>query len=481
MRPIDDLLRFIKDQSHIQVEMVDLRFTDLFGAWHHVTIPVQRLSERVLARGVPFDGSSIPGFKSVHAGDMVLIPDPATALLDPFCRHGTVGLICSVAEAGTLQPFANDPRTVVNRAEALLRKENIAEHSLWGPEFEFYIYNKIVYQNEINMSYYRIDSEEADWNTGAQEGQNLGGKIPRKGGYHAMPPLDSLYEVRAQMAKRIEEAGIPVRYHHHEVGGPGQSEIEINLLPLNRAADACMLVKYITKMVARSADKTVTYMPKPLYNEAGSGMHFHQLLVGGGKSLFYRAGEYACLSELGRRYVGGLLKHGRALLALTNPSTNSFKRLVPGFEAPVNLCYGLANRSAAVRIPKYVDNDQEMRVEFRPPDGTCNPYLAMSAQLLAGIDGILSGCDAAQAKECFGPYDCSLYDLAESEREKIGHVPTSLKESLLALQADHEFLLRGGVFTREMIQIWCDTKMRRDYDEVRNRPHPYEMSLYFDC
>jgi glutamine synthetase len=475
MNTLDELIRLAHEKN---AQMVDLRFVDLFGAWHHVTLPVGRLDVQLLASGVPFDGSSIPGFKSVQGGDLVLLPDVSTALTDPFWDQRTLGVLCSVAEADTLAPFANDPRTVAQRAERLLRELGIAEKSLWGPEFEFYIFDKVVYQNDINMATYRIDSEEADWNSGAEEGQNLGGKIPRKGGYHAMPPLDNLYNLRAEMARQIEEAGIPVRYHHHEVGGPGQSEIEINLLPLERAADATMLIKYITKMVAREAGKTVTYMPKPLYNEAGSGMHFHQLLSRAGKSLFYERGRYASLSELGMRYVGGILRHGRALLALTNPSTNSYKRLVPGFEAPVSLCFGLANRSAAIRIPKYSQNDRESRIEFRPPDGTCNVYLALAAQLMAGIDGIVSGFDAE--REGFGPYDSDIYSLPLAERDRIGKMPTSLKEALLALEADHAFLLRGGVFTEEMIKTWIDTKMKREYDEVRNRPHPFEMSLYFD-
>lgn len=476
MNTIDDLNRFIREKD---VKMIDLRFVDLFGAWHHLTVPAARFDEKMLQRGVPFDGSSIPGFKRVQGGDLVLIPDLATVLIDPFWDQCTVGVICSVAEADTIVPYANDPRTVAQRAEELLRSEKIADQSLWGPEFEFYIFDKIVYQNDINMAYHRIDSLEADWNSGAEEGQNLGGKIPRKGGYHAMPPLDNLYNLRAEMARQIEESGIPVRYHHHEVGGPGQSEIEINLLPLERAADATMLIKYLTKMVARDAGKTVTYMPKPLYNEAGSGMHFHQLLIRDGKSLFYEKGQYAGLSKLARQYIGGILRHGRAILALTNPSTNSFKRLIPGFEAPVSLCYGLANRSAAIRIPKYVDNEIEKRVEFRPPDGTCNVYLAIAVQLMAGIDGILNDIDAE--REGYGPVDCNIFDLPPLERDRIGRMPTSLKESLLALQDDHEFLLRGGVFSKEMIHTFMDIKMRRDYDEVRNRPHPYEMSLYFDC
>lgn len=474
MKTKQELIALVKEQA---IRMIDLRFVDLFGSWHHVTIPAANLSHDVFERGVPFDGSSIPGFKKVQGGDLVLIPDPKTALIDLFWEQKTMGIICSIAEADSLQPFANDPRTVAHRAEAFLRSCGLADHSLWGPEFEFYIFDKVTYQNDINFARYLIDSEEADWNTGAEEGRNLGGKIPRKGGYHAMPPLDRLYNLRAEMTEKIEEAGIPVRYHHHEVGGPGQSEIEINLLPLEQAADATMLIKYITRMVARRHGKTVTYMPKPLFNEAGSGMHFHQLLVKQGKSVFYNKGTYAGLSPIARQYIAGLLKHGRALLALTNPSTNSFKRLVPGFEAPVSLCYGLANRSAAVRIPKYVDSDTEKRIEFRPPDGTCNVYLAMAAQLMAGLDGVLSHLDPD--REPYGPYDVNIFELPEAERKRIGTMPTSLKEALGALENDHEFLLRNQVFPKGMLETWINTKLA-EYDEVRNRPHPYEMCLYFD-
>jgi glutamine synthetase len=477
MHTLEAFLEFARDETaHPRVEMVDLRFADVSGAWHHVTIPLDRFDEQVLTRGVPFDGSSL-GFKTVSSGDMALLPDLATALYDPFGGQGTIGIICNVVEADTSERFANDPRWVAERAEKLLAEEGIADGSLWGPEFEFYIFDKIVYVNDINVSYYRIDSEEADWNTGAEEGRNLGGKIPHHAGYHAMPPLDRHYGVRNEMAMRIGQAGIPVRYHHHEVGGPGQSEIEIGLLPLLKAADATLLIKYLTKMVAREANKTVTYMPKPLFNEAGSGMHFHQLLVRGDKSLFWAEGEYANLSKLARHYIGGLLVHGRALLAFTNPSTNSYKRLVPGFEAPVSLSYGLANRSATVRIPKYVANDREQRIEFRPPDGTCNPYLAMAAQLMAGIDGIVNGFDAAELG--YGPYDVNIYELPPEEQAKIKTIPTSLKEAMLALREDHAFLLRGGVFTEELIEVWVAAKMKR-YEEVRNRPHPYEMTLYFD-
>ena len=460
------------------IQMIDLRFVDLFGVWHHVTVPAGRMTEGLLAKGVGFDGSSIPGFARVEGGDLVAIPDISTALPDPFWDQPTLGMICSIAEADTREPFPNDPRTVAARAEALLRAEGIADKSMWGPEFEFYIFDKVTYQNEINSASYQISSSEADWPTTFEEGHHMGGKIPRKGGYHAMPPLDKLFNLRAEMCRLIESAGIAVKYHHHEVGGPGQSEIEVELMPMEKAADAVMLVKYITRMVARDAGRAVTYMPKPLYNEAGSGMHFHQLLVRDGKSLFYDKDGHGGLSKMARQYIGGVLKHGPALLALTNPSTNSFKRLVPGFEAPVTLCYGIANRSAAVRVPKYVNNDVEQRMEFRPPDGTCNAYLALSAQLMAGIDGILNDHDADELG--YGPVEGNLFDLPREQRDKLGSMPTNLKSALEALGADHDFLLRGGVFTKNMIETWIQTKMTRDYEEVRNRPHPYEMSLYFD-
>lgn len=479
MKTLDDLLKYIGDGDVDRpLDMLDMRFVDMWGSWHHVSLPASQVNSDLLEKGIAFDGSSL-GLKSVSAGDMVLQPDLETLHIDPFFSHGTLGVICNILEADTLKPFANDPRTVVQRAEARLVEHGFAEQSMWGPEFEFYIFDKIIYQSDINIASYRIDSEEADWNSGAEDGRNLGGTIPRKGGYHAMPPFDRLYDLRAEMARRIEGLSIPVRYHHHEVGGPGQSEIEIRMLPMLRAADAVMQIKYITRMVARRGGKTVTYMPKPLYNEAGNGMHFHQTLMRDGRSLFFDPQGPGGLSELGRFYIGGLLKHGRALLALTNPSTNSYKRLIPGFEAPVNLCYGLANRSAAVRIPKYVANPTDMRIEFRPPDGTSNPYLAMAAQLMAGLDGMINRIDPDQLG--MGPINVDLRLLDAAQREQIVAVPTSLREALEALQEDQAFLLRGDVFHKDMLEQWCQVKMERESEAVRNRPHPYEMSLYFDC
>lgn len=462
-----------------KIQMIDLKFSNLLGGWHHLSLPVSQLNEELFNSGEGFDGSSIPGFKQLEAGDLVLIPDPNTAWVDPYWDQKTLGFICDIAEPGTLHKFERDPRYIAKKAECFLQQSGVADESRWGPEFEFYIFNHINYKNDINTASYQIDSEEADWNTTSESNNNVGHKIPRKGGYHAIPPLDVLYNVRAEMVRIIEEAGIPVRYHHHEVGGPGQSEIEIRMHPLTLAGDVAMMVKYIIKMTAKQNNRTVTFMPKPLYNEAGSGMHFHQQLFKNNQPVFFDPKGYAGLSETALHYIGGLLHHGPALLGLTNPSTNSYKRLVPGFEAPVRLFFGLANRSAAIRIPKYATAPNEKRFEFRPPDATCNIYLALAAQLMAGIDGIKKKIDPTQAG--FGPYDVNVYDLPPDQRKKIRQLPTSLKEALDSLKSDHEFLLAGGVFTQDLIDSWIDYKMNYEYNEVRNRPHPYEMSLYFDA
>jgi len=460
------------------IEMIDLKFIDLFGRWHHLSLPKSQLNMDMFERGVPYDGSATPGFKSVESGDMVLLPDVKTAKLDPFWDMPTLSFICSSAEADTLKLYMREPRVIARKAEQYLTKTGIADQSLWSTEFEFYIFDSISYKNDINMATYIIDSNEADWNSGMREGKNLGNKIPTHGGYHAIPPLDDLFDVRAEMVKTVEEGGIPVRYHHHEVGGPGQSEIEILDDTLTNMGDITMWVKYVIKMVARKHNHTVTFMPKPLYNEAGNGMHFHQHLFKKGKPLFYDKKGYAGLSKLALYYIGGLLTHGAALLALTNPSTNSFKRLVPGFEAPVKLFFSLANRSAAIRIPKYAQKPAEKRMEFRPPDNTCNVYLALAAQLLAGIDGIKKKIDPTKAG--FGPIDKNVFTLPEKERDKIASIPTTLKEALDALKEDHQFLLEGGVFTQDILDVWTDYKLNKEYNEVRNRPHPYEMSLYYD-
>jgi glutamine synthetase len=470
-----EIIKFARDKK---IEMIDLKFIDLFGRWHHLSLPKSQLNLDMFRRGVPYDGASTPGFKSVESGDMVLLPDVKTAKLDPFWDMPTMSLICSSAEADTCELYKREPRCIAQKAEEYLVKTGIADRSMWATEFEFYIFDSIAYKNDINMASYIIDSKEADWNSALEEEKNLGHKIPTHGGYHAIPPLDALFDVRAEMVKIVEDGGIKVRYHHHEVGGPGQSEIEILEDTLTNMGDITMWIKYVVKMVARKRGRTVTFMPKPLYNEAGNGMHFHQHMFKGNRPLFYDRNGYAGLSKLALYYIGGLLSHGPALLALTNPSTNSFKRLVPGFEAPVKLFFSLANRSAAIRIPKYAQKPAEKRMEFRPPDNTCNVYLALAAQLMAGIDGIKRKIDPTRAG--FGPVDKNVFVLPQEEKDKIASVPTTLKEALDALRQDHKFLLEGGVFTEDILEVWTDQKLNNEYNEVRNRPHPYEMSLYYD-
>jgi len=474
-KEMQDIFDFVKQEK---IEIVDLKFIDLYGRWHHLTIPISQFKEDIFKKGVAFDGSSIPGYKSLESGDMVLIPDISTKLVDKFWEQRTLSLICTAAEADTLEPFKNDPRNIAIAAEKLLLETGIADVSCWSPEFEFYIFDHITYANDINMAFYRIDSEEADWNTASDEQQNLGHKIPRQGGYHAIPPLDNLYNLRAGMVREIEACQIPVRYHHHEVGGPGQSEIEVGHHPLTRAGDVTMIVKYIIKMMAKEHQKTVTFMPKPLYNEAGSGMHIHMHLFKDNRPVFYDEKGWAGLSQLALHFIGGILKHGPSLLAITNPSTISYKRLVPGFEAPLKTIFGLANRSAAIRIPKYANTPETKRFEFRPPDATCNIYLALSALLLAGIDGAKKKIDPT--KEGFGPYDINIFRLPKEEQDKIRSLPLSLKEALDELKKDHDYLLQGNVFTKELINTWIDHKLYHEFNEVRNRPHPYEMNLYYD-
>ena len=472
---ISDLLKSIKENH---VEMLDLKFVDLFGQWHHLTLPAQKVDEAIFSKGVPFDGSSTPGFKSIESGDMVLLPDIETVMQDPFWEVNTLSVICQAAEADTKAPFHKDPRGVARRAEAFLRETGIADESVWGPELEFYIFDSINYQSDINLAQYHIDSGEADWNTGMALEKNLGHKIPRKGGYHAIPPLDFMFNARTEMVQIMRKSGIQVKYHHHEVGGPGQSEIEILFYPLVQAADAVMWSKYVIKMVAMKRQHTVTFMPKPLYNEAGSGMHFHQKLFKNGVPILYDSSGYAGLSKTALHYIGGVLSHGQSLIAFTNPSTNSFKRLVPGFEAPVNLFFSLANRSAAIRVPKYALEPHEKDFEFRPPDATCNVYLAMSAVLMAGIDGIRREIDPMDAG--FGPYDVNIEKAPPEILNSLKPIPSSLKNAMDALKHDHEYLLEGGVFTKEIIETWIDRKMK-EYYEVRNRPHPYEMNLYYEA
>lgn len=457
-----------------QLRMIDLKFSDLWGRWHHVTIPASQFNASLMRDGVGFDGSSV-GLKSVKSGDMVLLPDLTTAFIDPFFDEPTLSFICSAYEADTKAPFANDPRNVVMRAEEYLRASGIADESIWGPEYEFYVFERVAIENGVNVASYRVDSAEASWN-GATAGH--GHLIPLHGGYHAIPPKDSLHNLRSEICLELERAGVEVKYHHHEVGGPGQCEIETPLVGILRAGDATQLIKYFVRNVAVRRGRTATFMPKPLYGEAGNGMHFHQMLRRAGSNVFYERGAYGCMSEIARHYIGGILHHGAALLAITNPSTNSYRRLVPGFEAPVSAIYSLGNRSAAIRVPKYADQEETARFEFRPPDATCNVYLALAAQLMAGVDGIARRIDPTEGG--FGPIDKNVFALTEEERKTIRSLPTSLSEACDALEKDHDFLLAGGVLDEAMIADYI-RHLRADDAALRERPHPFEIGRYFDA
>jgi glutamine synthetase len=468
---------FQEARRHIEkagVRMVDLKFVDLWGGWHHVTVPASQFDEALYEEGLGFDGSSV-GFKTVSSGDMVLRPDLATGAMDPFYEAATLGFICTILEADTKEPFPHDPRNTADRAEAYLRETGIADHSLWGPEFEFYVFDRVSFENGINTASYRVDSAEAEW---AASNGGRGHVIPLHGGYHAMPPADRLANLRSEISLHAEAMGVGVKYHHHEVGGPGQVELEIALTGPMQAGDNGMIVKYVSKMVADRHGQTATFMPKPLFGEAGSGMHFHQHLFRDAVNLFYDADGYGLLSDTARWYIGGLLLHAPALLGLTNPSTNSYRRLVPGFEAPVRTFFSLANRSAAVRVPKYATTPDTVRIEFRPPDATGNLYLSMAAQLMAGIDGIRRRIDPTE--HGFGPIDQNVFAFSAEEAARIGQLPVSLDEALQALADDQEFLLAGDVFSAELLERWIRTKRERDVQAIRTRPHPYEVKLYFD-
>lgn len=468
---------FEQARTHVQqngYEMIDFKFSDLWGRWHHVTIPSSQFNDQLMRDGVGFDGSSV-GLKSVKAGDMVLLPDLSTAFRDPFWDMPALSFVCSAFEADTKKPFARDPRNIAIRAEEYMRETGIADESRWGPEYEFYIFDEVAFENEVNRASYRVDSAEADWRS--RDGGH-GHVIPRHGGYHAIPPKDQLYNLRAEMTVLLEKMGVEVKYHHHEVGGPGQCEIETPMMGLLRSGDVTQMIKYVTKMTAHRHNQTATFMPKPLYGEAGSGMHFHQHLFKQGRNVFYDANGYGKLSKTALYYIGGMLKHGAALLALTNPSTNSYRRLVPGFEAPVNAFFSLGNRSAAIRVPKYADQPDTARFEFRPPDAASNVYLALAAQLLAGLDGILNQIDPTQ--HGFGPIDQNIFTWTEEQRQQIKPLPSSLYEACKALERDHDFLLAGGAFDEGQIRDWIAHKLNEEYYQVRNRPHPYEMALYFD-
>ncbi len=456
------------------VRMVDVRFIDLLGAWHHFTIPAHQLKDGSFTDGLAFDGSSIRGWKSIESSDMAVIPDPVTARLDPFMAEPTLVLLGDVHDPITGQDYERDPRSLARRAEAFLRSTGVADTAYFGPEAEFFIFDDVRFENEPNRASYQVDSGVGAWNSGREEFPNLGYKVRAKGGYVPVPPTDALHDLRTEMCLVLDELGLVVERHHMEVATGGQAEIDFRFGPLLRQADQLTWFKYVIKNVARRAGKTATFMPKPIFGDNGNGMHTHMSLWREGKPLF--AGDaYAGMSDTALHFIAGILQHARALCAFTNPSTNSYKRLVPGFEAPVNLAYSGRNRSAAIRIPaECTGNPKAARIEFRTPDAMANPYLAFAALLMAGLDGVSRKLDPGE------PLDRDIYSLSPEELADVPSAPASLAEALDALEKDHAFLLEGGVFSRDLLQTWLDWKRTREVVELRQRPHPYELMLYFD-
>ncbi len=461
-----------------EIDFIDIKYVDLIGNLHHLTLPAAQFDKGIVETGIGFDASSTSGFKSIESGDMVLIPDLTTGFVDPFFEHKTLSFLCNIAEADTRKAFNKDPRHIAGRAEEYLISTGIATDSQWGPEFEYYIFDSVDIRTDSFCSFFKIRSNEAVQD-GYEEGNRRDGyQMVNQQGYHAAPPYDVFQNIRSETVKNMESCGIPVKYHHHEVGSSGQVEIEVVEGSLRQMADAVILGKYIIKMTAKKYGKTATFMPKPLYNEPGSGMHFHQHLFKNGQPLFYDPQGYGGLSNLAQAYVAGLLKHAPALTAFTNPSTNSYKRLIPGFEAPVALFFSLGNRSSAVRIPKYATAPSDKRIEYRPPDASCNPYLAMSAMLLAGIDGIQKQPDLT--KEGFGPYDINLFAPENASiLASIQSIPDSLGSALEHLNSDHRFLTENGIFPDTIIDTWIQYKTENDIRNNRNRPTPYEYLLYY--
>ncbi len=459
------------------VEMVDLKFIDLPGTWQHMTLPLGALDAGDFESGLGFDGSSIRGFQEIHESDMLLMPDPSTALVDPYYTRGTLSLICSVADPVLGEPYARDPRFVAHKAEQHLVATGIADVAYFGPEAEFFVFDHIAYEQVEQRASYEVDSSEGFWNTGGvvSAKPNLGYKLRQKEGYFPVPPADSLANLRSEMVATMESLGIRCEFHHHEVSSGGQGEIDMRFQPLLRMADQMMIYKYVVKNTAHAAGKSATFMPKPIFQENGSGMHVHQSLWKDGDPLMYGADGYAHLSDLAKHYIAGLLTHAPALLAFCAPTTNSYRRLVPGYEAPVNLVYSARNRSACVRVPMYHEAPKSKRIEFRSPDPTANPYLAFSALMMAGLDGIKRELDPGE------PLDADIYELPVETLAKIATVPSSLEASLDALEADNAFLLEGDVFTPGLIEAYVRYKREEEVDAIRMRPHPWEFALYHDA
>jgi glutamine synthetase len=467
----DEVQKLAKEAG---IKIVDLRFVDMPGVWQHFSIPVEDLDEELFEQGIGFDGSSIRGYQMIHESDMLLMADPATAYVDPVLEIPTLNLICNVLDPVTRQPYSRDPRYIAQKAELYLKGSGIADTSYWGPELEFYIFDDVRYDQNAQSGYYYIDSVEGIWNAGRDERPNLGYKIRYKEGYFPVPPSDTLQDLRSEIILKMKSVGVPVEVHHHEVGTAGQGEIDMRYSPMTKMADNVMYYKYIIRNVARKHNKVATFMPKPIFGDNGSGMHTHQSLWKNGTNIFYDEDGYGLVSKTGMYYIGGLLKHAAALLAFCAPTTNSYRRLVPGYEAPVNLAYSQRNRSAAVRIPVYSRSPKAKRIEFRCPDPSANPYLCFAAQLMAGLDGIQNRIDPGE------PLDKDLYDLEPEEAAGIRSTPGSLGEVLDELEKDHDWLLRGDVFTPDVVETWIRYKRERELAPVSLRPVPYEFFLYFD-
>ncbi|NCC59931.1 MAG: type I glutamate--ammonia ligase [Verrucomicrobiae bacterium] len=452
--------------------MVDLKFVDTFGTWQHFTVPVRELSEDSFSEGFGIDGSSIRGWKSIEASDMLVVPDPNTAFMDPFCAVPTLSLTCTVQETSTRELYNRDPRVIAQRAENFLEGSGFADTAYLGAEAEFFILDSVRYENKNHSAMFEIDSAEGIWNSAREEMPNLGYKVRHKEGYFPVAPTDSLQDIRTEMVLVLEELGLQVERHHREVATAGQTEIDFCFDTLLKSADKMMVFKYVVKNVALRHSKTATFMPKPMFADNGSGMHIHQSLWKKGKPLF-AGSEYAGLSQMALHYMGGILKHARALCAFCSPCTNSYRRLVPGYEAPINLAYSANNRSAAIRIPTFSSNPKAKRIEYRPPDPSANPYLAYSALLMAGLDGVMNKIDPGE------PMDKNIYELPPEELKNIPHVPSSLGDALNYLEQDHEFLLKGDVFSRDFLETYVRIKRKED-STLRLRPHPIEYEMYYD-
>ena len=466
-----EVVAFAKEK---EVKIVDFKFTDLPGMWHHFSIPSTELEEDLFEDGLGFDGSSIRGFQAINESDMLLFPDPDTAIVDPVCKIPTLSLICNIKDPVTLESYSRDVRHITQKAEAYLKSTGIADTSYWGPEAEFFVFNDVRYGQNQHSGFYSVDSVEGSWNTGTDEGPNLGYKPRYKEGYFPVPPSDTLQDIRSEMILKMIDCGIDVELHHHEVGTGGQGEIDLRFDTMTTIGDKLALYKYIIKNTARAHNMTATFMPKPLFEDNGSGMHCHQSLWKDGKNIFYDPQGYAGLSETALYYAGGLLKHLPSLCAIIAPTTNSYKRLVPGYEAPVNLAYSQRNRSACIRIPVYSQSERAKRLELRTPDPSCNAYLAFSAMLMAGLDGIRNQIHPGE------PLDKDLYDLEPEELAEIESTPASLAEALDALEDDHDYLLEGDVITQDVIDTWIEYKRENEVDAINLRPHPHEFHLYYD-